>query len=101
MPAHRIELVGLRGCLYLKLRLPPRGVPEVQDFDKLPRFIDPVVDEEWRVNKPPDATVPFYARAKTRGRRQKIDVVEKALRKRFGGSGVMLPRPIQNGFQVG
>ena len=69
-------------------------MPKVQDFDKLPRFINPVVNKEGRVNKSPDATVPFYASAEVREGRQKIDVVEKTLREPFGGFGVTLPRPI-------
>jgi len=53
------------------------------------------------MEKPPDARISLYRSANARKVLKQFKVVEKIIRKLLGGFGMLLPRPLENFFQIG
>jgi len=66
-------------------------MPEVQDLDGSPVFVQPVIDVERRVKQPPHSGVLVYGCAKVREGGQQIDVGEEITGKLFGRFRVLFP----------
>ena len=54
-----------------------------------------------RVEKPPELRVSLYGSADVRKGLKQFDVVEKVIRELLRCLGILLPRPLENLFQIG
>jgi hypothetical protein len=77
------------------------AMPEMQNFNCSPVLVQAVVDVERRMEKPPELRVSFDGSAYVRKGSKKLDMVEKIMRKLFGGIGMLFPRPLENFFPIG
>jgi hypothetical protein len=75
-------------------------MPEMQNLDGFPVPDQTVVDVERRMEKP-DARMSLYGSADVRKGLKQFEVVEKIIRKLLGCFGMLLPRPLENFFQIG
>ena len=73
----------------------------MQNVNCSPVLVQTVVDVERRMEKPPKMIVSFYGSADVREGSKRLDVVEKIIRKLLGCFGMLLPRPLENLFQIG
>jgi hypothetical protein len=73
-------------------------MPEVQNFNSSPVFVQAVIDVERRMEKPPDVRMSFYGRTDVREGLQELDVIEKIIGKLLGCFGMLLPRPLEKFF---
>jgi hypothetical protein len=73
----------------------------MQNFNCSPVLVQTVVDVERRMEKPPEMRVSFYGSADVRKGSKRLDVVEKIIRKLLGCFGMLLPRLLENFFQIG
>jgi hypothetical protein len=63
--------------------------------------VQTVVDVKGGMEEPPDARISLYRSANVRKGLKQIEVVEKIIRELLGGFGMLLPRPLENFFQIG
>ena len=73
----------------------------MQNFNCSPVFVQTVVDVQRRMEKPPDLRMSSYERADVREGLKQFDMVEKIIGELLSCFGMLLPRPIENLFQVG
>ena len=73
----------------------------MQNFNSASVLVQAVVDVERRMEKPPELRMSFYGSADVREGSKRLDVVEKIIRKSLGRLGMLLPRPLENLFQIG
>ena len=73
----------------------------MQNFNGSPVLVQAVVDVKRRMEKPPDVRMSFYRSAHVRKGLKQFKVVEEIIRKLLGGFGMLLPRPLENFFQIG
>jgi hypothetical protein len=75
-------------------------MPEMQNFNRSPLLVQSIVDIKWRVEKPPDLRVASYGSTDVGESLKQSEVVEKVVRKFLGCIGMLLPRPLENFFQI-
>ena len=85
----------------LELGIFSGAVPEMHNFDRSPVLVHAIVNVERGMEKPPEWRVSSYGSADVRKSVEQFDVVEKIIGKLLGCLGMVLPRPIENLFQVG
>ena len=85
----------------LELGIFSGAMPEVQNFNGSPVLVQTVVDVERGMKKPPEPWMSFYGSADVRKGLKQVDVVEKIVGKLFGCFGMLIPRPLENLFQIG
>ena len=76
-------------------------VPEVEDFNGSPLLVQPVVDVERRMSKPPEPRMSFYASADVRKGLKRLNMVEEIIGKLLGCFGMILLRPLEDFLQIG
>ena len=95
------ELARVAPNAFSELGMSPGAVPEMQNFNRSPILVQTVVDVKRRMEKPPELRVSFYGSADVREGLKQFEVVEKIIRKLPGRFGMLLPRPLENFFQIG
>lgn len=80
--------------------LPPRHMPEMENFDLALLFIDLVVDLQRRVQEQPNSGVSLHSRSQEREIFEKINVIEQRIGEPLAGFRVFLPRPSHDFLQV-
>jgi hypothetical protein len=75
-------------------------VPKVQNLDNLPLFVNPVIDQNRRMNKLSNPMPPFHRRSDVREFREKIDVIQQSVAEPFRGIRKVGPRVGENFFKV-
>ena len=73
----------------------------MQNFNGCSVLIQTIVDVKRRMEKPPDVRISLYGSANVRKGLKQFEVVEKIIRKLLGCFGMLLPRPVENLFQIG
>ena len=73
----------------------------MQNFNGSAVLVQTVVDVKRRMEEPPDVRMSLYRSANVRKGLKQFEVVKKILRKLLGRFGMLLPRPLENFFQVG
>ena len=72
----------------------------MENFDSLLLRHKAVVNANGRMQKPPYVGVLFHGRSQPGKAFEKADVVEERNSKSMGGSWMLIPRPIENLFEV-
>ena len=73
----------------------------MQNLNCAPVLVQTVIDVKRRMEKPPDMRMSFYRSAHVREGVKQFDVIEKIDGKLLSRSGMLLPRPIENLFEIG
>ena len=73
----------------------------MQNFNCSSVLVLTVVDGERIVEKPPELRMSFYGSANVREGLKQFDVLEKIIGKLLGCFGMLIPRPLENIFQIG
>jgi len=73
----------------------------MQNFNCSPVLVQAVVDAERRMEKPPELRMSSDGSADVRKGLKQSDVIEQILGKLLGCFGMLLPRPLENFFQIG
>jgi hypothetical protein len=76
-------------------------MPKMQDFNRSPILVQAVVDVKRRMEKPPKVEVSSYGTADVRVGLKQFDVIEEIISKLLGCFRMLLPRPVENFFQIG
>jgi hypothetical protein len=73
----------------------------MQNFNSSPFLVQTIVDVERGMKKPPDLRMSFYRSADVGKGLKRIDVVEEFIGKLPCCFGMLLPRSLENLFQIG
>lgn len=73
----------------------------MQNFNCSSVLVQAIVNVERRVEKPPEPRMSFYGSADVRKGLKQFDVLEKFIGKLLGCYGMLIPRPLENFFQIG
>ena len=76
-------------------------MPEMQNLNAAPIHIDPVIDMQRGMEKPPDVRVSFNRCAQVGTSLQRIQMVEECVGELFSRVRMLLARPVEYLFQVG
>jgi hypothetical protein len=75
-------------------------MPEVQDFDDLPLFVDPIVDQDRRVHQLADVGAAGNWASDVRITSQQFQVIENCSSKMLGGSRKVSPGVLDNLLEI-